>query len=218
MNIFDYQQLIVNLPLMQQCLTTKRSTWAMHEANYDWLHQLNDHIFGDNESVRISRQDIFQTKNLREKVIKTVYWGYNRGMRGNHFASIIMQIDEIEAALQALLEIDNPTADDFNTFVDSMNGIGGIGISTYTKMLYFLGINYNNAPCLILDNRLINVFNSAEYENFEGLNGTSYLNAHSNYLRYIERMQELAGEMETQGDNLEFFLFMFGGNLQQHQI
>jgi hypothetical protein len=215
MNIFDYQQLIINLPVMQQSLTTKRLTWVMHEANYAWLHQLNNHIFGDYESAQISRHDIFQTNNLREKVIKTIYWGYNSGMRGNHFSSILMHIDEIEAALQALLEIDNPTADDFNTFVDSMNGIAGIGISTYTKLLYFLGIRINNAPCLILDNRLINVFSHAEYENFAGLNGISYLNAHRYYLRYIQRMQELAGEMGTQGDNVEFFLFMFGGNLKQ---
>ena len=219
MNIHDFSQLIGNLPVMEQCETTKRSTWSKYEAMYPWLLELNNLLFDNNESLRISRHDIFQTENVREKLIKTIYWGYNRGMRGNHFASILAQIDAIELALNHLIIIDNPVTRDFNAFVESINDVEGIGISTYTKILYFFNISFNQVPCLILDLRLINVFTSAEFENFAALNGISYLIAHRYYVRYIERMQQLASEMGTQGENIELFLFMFGGNLkQQHQV
>ena len=34
--------------------------------------------------------DIFETTDLRELIIKTIYWGYTGGMRGNHFVNIFM--------------------------------------------------------------------------------------------------------------------------------
>jgi hypothetical protein len=106
--------LIANLPVRQQCFTTRRGTWQNFENQIPWLMAINERLFEENISVNISRNDIFNTENVREKIIKTIYWGYPRGMRGNNFRNIVNQIDIIQAAVIAALENHNRTAQDFS--------------------------------------------------------------------------------------------------------
>ena len=63
MNIDNYKILIKNLPVRQQCFTTKRTTWNKAENEVGWLKTLNDKLFGDSGTLTISRQDIFNTKD-----------------------------------------------------------------------------------------------------------------------------------------------------------
>jgi len=76
MKIEDYLTLIRNLPVMQQCFRTKHSTWKKAERKIPWLAVLNDKIFNKQDAVTISRQDIFATGDIRELIVRTIYWGY----------------------------------------------------------------------------------------------------------------------------------------------
>ncbi len=98
MDIDNYRILISNLPVRQQCFTTKRTTWVKAEKEIDWLKDLNNKLFDNKDTLNISRQDIFNTKkSIRELILKTIYWGYTSGMRGNHFVNILKNISTIEA-------------------------------------------------------------------------------------------------------------------------
>ncbi|QQS30380.1 MAG: hypothetical protein IPM47_05370 [Sphingobacteriales bacterium] len=108
-------------------------------------------MFGGNKTLTISRQDIFERNEPREAIINTIYWSYTAGMRGNHFVNILKHIDTIENALQTLREKSNPTTNDFNELTLTFNNVAGLGISTYSKLLYFFKISFNGNPCLILD-------------------------------------------------------------------
>lgn len=150
MNIENYKILISNLPVRQQCFTTKRTTWNKAENEIEWLKSLNNKLFGDKKTLTISRQDIFETKEPIEIFIKTIYWGYTAGMRGNHFINILKHIDSIEKALLTLRQQSNPTTTDFNSLKEIFKNVAGLGLSTYSKLLYFFQISFNDNPCLIV--------------------------------------------------------------------
>ena len=210
-----YKILIANLPVRQQSFTTKRTTWEKAESQFEWLTALNNNLFGDNETLTLSRQDIFDTTNLRELIIKTIYWGYTRGMRGNHFVNILKHIDPLEDTFTKLKQKTNLTSDDFNQLTQIFENIVGLGPSTYSKLLYFLQFSFNENPCLILDQRLINVFASKTYSEFKLLKTiSSGAKAEKMYLEFLHLINQESKNLGTEGENIEQFLFIFGNNLK----
>ncbi|MBS1775353.1 MAG: hypothetical protein JSS64_03630 [Bacteroidetes bacterium] len=218
MNIDRYKILISNLPVRQQCFTTKRTTWLKAENEIAWLKQLNDNLFGDKSTLTISRQDVFDTKEPRELIIKTIYWGYIAGMRGNHFINILKHIDAIENALLTLRQKSITTSIDFHELTATFKNVAGLGLSTYSKLLYFFKVSFNDNPCLILDQRLIDVFANKTYSNFQQLGNIRYDNAEKKYLDFLQLSRQVASNLETEGENIELFLFTFGNNLKTTKI
>ncbi|MCK9640377.1 MAG: hypothetical protein M0R39_10775 [Prolixibacteraceae bacterium] len=214
MNIYSYKNLISSLPVRQQCFTTKRTTWEKAENQFEWLRKLNDNLFGDNQTFNISRQEIFETTDLTELIIKTIYWGYTGGMRGNHFVNILKNIDLIETSFKELKQTVMPTSDDFNQLTTKFRCVSGLGLSTYSKLLYFLQLTFDGNPSLILDQRLIEVFKSKTYSEYDLLIGIRYDNAEKKYLEFLQMTNEISKELETQGENIEQFLFIFGNSLK----
>jgi len=114
MNILQYKTLIQNLPVRQQSETTKRSTWLKAEDEIKWLKTLNEKLFDGQYTLTISRQDIFDSTNsTREFILKVIYWGYPRDMRGNHFVNILSNIQTLETALNDLKRKEKLTTNDF---------------------------------------------------------------------------------------------------------
>ena len=215
MNINNYKTLISNLPVRQQSFTTKRSTWRKAEKEIDWLADLNNKLFGNQETLNISRQDIFDsTGTAKELILKTIYWGYTSGMRGNHFVNILKNIKILETTFKDLINKSNPTGDDFKDLTKIIKNIPGIHLSTYSKLLYFFNIKFNGNPCLILDQRLIDVFNSNIYIEYSSLGKISDYNKETKYLTYLDLTHQLATTLQTKEENIEQFLFIFGNNLK----
>jgi len=172
MKIENYKDLIVNLPVREQSFTTKRSTWEYAEKDFGWLKELNNYLFNGEKALTVSRQDIFESHNsIKEVILKTIYWGYTSGMRGNHFIELLKadNFDSLENILAEQKIGAKATTSDFKESIKTIKGIGGIGLSTYSKLLYFLGAKFNDNPCLILDQRLISVFSSNVYNDFTSL-------------------------------------------------
>lgn len=217
MKINKYQILISNLPVIEQCFTTKRTTWTKAEREITWLKKINDELFGDNKTLTISRQDIFETNEPQNAIIKTIYWGYPAGMRGNNLINILKQIKTIENVLHTLQEKQYPITDDYNDLASTFKGVAGLGLSTYSKLLYFFKITFNKYPCLILDQRLIDVFASKKYSNFQQIDKIRYDNAEKKYLDFLQVTSMLANELKTEGENIELFLFTFGNNLKTNK-
>lgn len=218
MNIDSYKILISNLPVRQQCFTTKRKTWKNAETELMWLKDLNDKLFGEIEILIISRQDIFETTELREIIVKTIYWGYTGGMRNNYHLDVFRNIQAIEDDLIKLKNNSIRTNAQYEDFRKSMEKIRGIKLSTYSKLLYFLQLTFNDNPCLILDQRLIDVFASKTYSEFNLLYRINYDNAEKRYLEFLRLANQVAKDLETDGENIEQFLFTFGNNLKNNKI
>ena len=144
MKIANYKTLISSLPVRQQSFTTKRMTWLKAEMEVDWLAAINDYIFNNKKSINISKQDIFNGSHLvRESILRTIYWGYTRGMRGNHFIHILNKIHHLENVLTDLKNTVSPNSYDYSISIKELRNILGLGLSTYTKLLYFFDIKFH---------------------------------------------------------------------------
>jgi hypothetical protein len=185
MNILNYKILIANLPVRQQCFTTKRTTWNKAEYEISWLKIINDKLFSDKTTLTISRQDIFETEDPIEKIIKVIYWGYTAGMRGNHFVNILKNIDTIKNSILKFKANSRLTDTDFLDLTKTFKNVEGLGLSTYSKLLYFFKISFNGNPCLILDQRLIDVFANKTYSEYIQIGAIRYGNAEKKYLNFF---------------------------------
>ncbi|WP_138480071.1 8-oxoguanine DNA glycosylase OGG fold protein [Dyadobacter bucti] len=217
MTIRNYSDLIRSLPVRQQSFSTKRSTWEKAERQIPWLAQLNDKIFSNNKDVTISRQDIFATGDIRELIVRTIYWGYPRGMRGNYAIIIFYAIENIEVEFTSTLHGDLEQSigpSNLTGLIDFFNRIEGLGIATLTKLLYFNNVSFEGYPCLILDSRIINVLKRGEFDELRSLRYIRYANSIVLYKQYLQVMLDVSKTLDTSCDSLEQFLFLFGGNLK----
>lgn len=212
----NFQTLIQNLPVRQQSFTTRRDyqVWQTAENIFEWYRPLNNTFFGNELTLKISRQNLFSINDTRELILKTIYWGYPRG--GNirhHFSDILQNIQALENTLNEIKNIPNPTTTDFDRIENSFSEIQGLGLSTYSKLLYFSKIKFNGHCCQILDTRLIEIFSNGIFDDFSAFRQIRYDNAKNYYIRYIETINQIAERLQTKGENIEQFLFIFGNNL-----
>jgi len=213
MNLSQYRFLIQSLPVKRQCFTTKRSTWKEDKMSHaEWLTTLNNRIF-QGEELQLSRDDLFSSQgNIRELIIKTIYWGYPRGMRGRNFEKIVSGISVLEAALKVNSNI---STQEYVELVSKVKTeIGGLGPSTLSKILYFSNYRIDGVPCLILDQRLIDVFTCNKFDDLQDLCGIQRINAFEYYPKYIKVFDQLSSTLNVPAENIEQFLFLFGNNLK----
>lgn len=208
-SIFSYRDLIANLPVDEQAFDVKASNWVKQLEDHDFIK-----LFGDNPFITLSRRDIKETTEIDLVVLKTILWGYSSGMRGNHFFNIYK--GQMESICSILRKIESPCSPEaFEEAHKELRKIKSLGLSTYSKLLYFLGISLVESGCaLILDERIIRIFKSQKFEEFNSFNRISIENGYRYYLNYIQRIHELALQMQVKEDQIELFLFTFGNNLK----
>ncbi|WP_343321558.1 hypothetical protein [Sphingobacterium multivorum] len=208
-SIFRYRDLIACLPVNEQAFDVKASNWVKQLEDHDFIQ-----LFGDNLSITLSRRDIKETTEIYLVVLKTILWGYSAGMRGKHFFNIYK--DQMESICSILRSIESSCSPE--TFEEAHKELGKIrslGLSTYSKLLYFLGVSLvDGGSALILDERIIRIFRSQKFEEFNSFNKISVENGYRYYLNYIQKIHELAKQMQVKEDQIELFLFTFGNNLK----
>jgi len=135
-------------------------------------------------------------------------------MRGNHFLNLLPNIDDLADSLTKLKSTQYPSADDFIKFSKTIKRIKGLGLSTYSKFLYFLGIKFDGYNSLILDQKIIDVFSNEVFDEFSTLKEITYDNAAGRYIEYLELTNKIAHQLSTSGEKIEMFLFLFGNILK----
>ena len=224
MKIAEFRELIANLPASRQAFNSRRATW---EANFQKrevpieARNAFKEIFVDNTDVFISRNDlrlIAQEGNLAKLVIASIIWGYPRGMRYNYFSNILNQLETIVGHFPKV------GTQDWNKHWNAVAEINGLGLSTYSKILFFysakVGANNGNGEkfdALILDLRIIQVIASGVFEELEQLNNPgllTYANAPLRYVNYLSCLASLSKDYKVPAENIELFLFQYGKNLK----
>jgi len=149
MKVADYKELINLLPEEQHSFTIKKSNWERYFSE-SFGPLILSQFTSDN--IEISRHDIFQSSSLDEVIIKTILWGYPSGMRGNYFAQIMHNLNELKAFLKYARQ----------GIVDwKLHNIQipGLGLSTYSKLLFFIRAEIEGYLSVILDQRIIDTIN-----------------------------------------------------------
>jgi hypothetical protein len=214
MRLDSFKNLVANMPTEYQAFTSSRYIWDLDVKHNDIARAALDAIFGTSREVTLSRRDLrgFASKrDLPQFIMATLIWGYPRGMRGNHFANLMCDLDSITRLLSVAR---TQPIDEWVPHFAHVKPIVGIGLSTYTKLLCFLSVKVHDQTALILDKRIIDVAKRGIFEELTPLQELTYDNAPRYYPVYLKHMHELASSLEVSAEAIEFFLFEFGLNLK----
>ncbi|TAL60235.1 MAG: hypothetical protein EPN88_16240, partial [Bacteroidetes bacterium] len=97
MDIIEFANLIGNLPVKRHSVTTKYKNWES-AFGLNIPEEVRE-LFGELSEIKISREDIFNTENIKKKIYMTIFWGYPKGMRNNYHQLIFNQIEQIKNLL-----------------------------------------------------------------------------------------------------------------------
>ena len=211
MRIEDFQPLIAALPTGQHAFRSRLETWN-GVLNIPQVGDALLRMFAGEDQLLISRNDISAVaanQDVMDVIVASIVWGYPRGMRGNNAVQIF---DNIEPLSQVLEEAVDNGIDNWAEHWKKLD-IPGLGISTYSKFLYFLGVEIAGIPALILDQRICEVSERQVFEELLPLQQLRYHNAPRRYPAYLKIMAELGGQYNLDPERLEQFLFLFGLNL-----
>jgi hypothetical protein len=211
-SIHKYLNLIKALPVIEQSFAVKASNWK------NLLKPVHfENIFGNEEIIYISRFDIQETNCIELFILKTILWGYPKGMRGKNFENIYIRINTLVEILNvpkgAFLKID-----DLYILQKKFKQINGIGLSTYSKLLYFRDFKFDGFPALILDERLVRIFKNGIFQEFKILSEISQYNSKKMYKNYLQIMFKLSEQLNVSGEQIEQFLFIFGNHLKPPKL
>ena len=207
----NYKSLIKQLPINKHSFIVKFDNWTKFERISAVFRDLLVELFHGQESIVISRKDLFRlgsSDRIDKFIISVILWGYPRGMRGRNFSMILQNFNLIVDHINILKTYRRISWSNELIFLQNFNGIG---ISTYSKLLYFLRLKLNNNPCLILDERIMNVFENFIFTDFRSLNRKLGAKTYPDYLKIIK---QLSNRIQVSPDKIEMFLFIFGNNLK----
>ncbi len=208
-----FKALIQAMPLQEQAFTIKRSNWAKYMDDGSLVSVTLSIIFDGKETVQLSRGDLFslaKSSDMATFIVATILWGYPRGMRGNHFKTITDKLETLDYLLrEAQQGISN-----WSEHYENVDDIRGLGLSTYSKFLYFLEADIEGNKALILDIRIANTLKNSTFKELEVLNKVTYTNAVKKYTDYLKHMTHLSKEFNVDSGKLEMFIFEFGLNLK----
>jgi hypothetical protein len=209
----NYLTQISNIQVESHTLTTKRSTWNKFEKSHPFLKEINNQIFNGIDSVSLTRQNIKDTKDIKLKIIKTIYWGYKGGMRGNNFSKILDSIDEI---VYQFKRVESAPKHLKETIVREKiaplkgNGFSGMKMSTISKILYFMDMD-----SYILDMHVIN--SMQRFTEFKELGHLTQIGKTQNeeYFRYNRVLDRISERYNLRSESIELFLFQHGQQLSK---
>ncbi len=222
MNIKDYKNLINELPIEGHSFTTERRIWKKNEDGFPDYKDLNDQIF-ITDTLTLNRKkliDSAQNDSIENFLLKIYYWGYSNGVRGDNF-SYILEKSNFDKLVEILsnLKGKNLTILEYENLILNVDGIRGLGLSTFSKFLYFLSVKIDSKPCIILDRKIIKVISSNIWVELEELKNdfseTNLTKNFTNYPKYIKTVNSIASELSVANDKIELFLFLFGQNLKK---
>jgi hypothetical protein len=202
------------MPVNFQSFTSKKSTWNKFISKNNKASTILTSLFENNEDIELSRNDLFfnfaENGDYETLVIAVILWGYPAGMRGNHFQRITDKLDEVVT----LLKEANNGITDWDSHYNKTKPIKGLGLSTYTKFLYFIKAKVNSYPCVILDQRIIDSINKGFLSGFSTLNGIKTDNAQKKYPDYLKLIDDFSNKYSASHGQVEMFIFEYGLNLK----
>jgi hypothetical protein len=200
-NLNDFKEQITNLNVKGEVSTgTIANKYYEIPASRVIVNQ-----FAPNRQLSLSREDIIKETDLRTKYVKILVWGYRRDLRNT---STLLDKLDIIIDYQKKYEKDR----DGNKYLKNLLSIKRMGLSTASKILYFMGVKIDNYPAVIIDNRVITALPLVEQF-------TSFYkkrNSASFYRDIIEAIGKAAKDLDTDSDKIEYFLYKLGIAWEKH--
>lgn len=202
-SIVDYSELIKSTPVHNQSARIKRKVWE--RICYQDKKRIEGAIFGDKEEVELSRADVLSENDTAKKIVMVLMWGYPTGGRGSNIEDILNKMDDLSSSLSRL-DKKNLTKAEANSLIKGFKGIRGLGISTWSKFLYFFGVSIDSRKCQIYDLKIVDSLNKKQ---FSELGTQRWKQDVDHYYQYIELVDDLAKQMCVLPEQVELFLFYY---------
>lgn len=198
-SIFNYKKAVISAIEKKDSLvkTEVSSQWLQLEIQYPEIKK-----YVDNGQISISRGQIFNICDDKERFIAAMLWGFPAGIRG---LKTIMRNREI------IISHINSPAQSFEEKYRNIKKMERVGISIITKLMYFWKVKYKNYMIPIIDSHVINIM-----EYFSELSDNIPKSKGVRFIEYTSRkFDEIAKAMSQQDqdgesisfDDIEYFLF-----------
>lgn len=201
--IINYAKLIKELPINEQSARIKKLVWE--RIVYKEKEEIEKLIFSNNTETELSRKQIKNEKDIKKKLIMILMWGYPTGGRGNNIQNVLSKLEKL-VNIFSEYKNKNLVQEDFLKLVSLFKGIEGLGISTWTKFLYFFEISIESKQCEIFDLKIVESLNKKQ---FVELGTKNWIQDTNNYLEYINLLDEVSNKINVKPDQVELFLFYF---------
>lgn len=145
--------------------------------------------------------------------MSSLMWGYPTKGRGKNIDNILKK-ENFEYLVDVLKDYRNNEIS-MEQLNNDIKNVQGLGLSTITKFTQFLNTRINSYRAIMLDNQIIQSIETKRFEDLEHLQGINYNNAHNYYLKYIETIGQMSGNMNVEPDQIEIFLYTLGKNLSE---
>lgn len=204
-----YLNLIRHSPVEQHSVLVRAEFWTTPCAKAGRAG-LQDALFAGASEIRITRDWLRHAVVSDElRTLAILMWGYPSGARANRHLQWLANLPDIARAAAAPIP-------DWQAYRAGFAGIGGLGISTISKLACFFGRRFcapgtpTLQPGLILDSRILAVLAASRWAELHPLADVTYLNAPSRYLDYLRCLHDFAGHTGVLAEQVEFFLFAHG--------
>ncbi len=208
-SIKDYENLIKNLPVRRQRSRISKASSERWNKFFDDKDVDIGNFNRLNTGYTLTRQDILDEQNPKKRIVKTLIWGYPYGGRGNNILNTLKKLGGLISILD--IKEKNISKKELNKIVKEFANIGGLGISTWSKLLYFFEFSVEGSKCQIFDKRIEDSLNAV---GFKELQEICELKQHDkdSFFRYITCLNRIAKELDVDADKIELFLFEFNLN------
>ncbi len=215
-SIKEYAGLIKSLPVGGQFTKIKKDSKFWDPTKTDFSDDVKevvkavfDECSGDEKYINISRDDIKNTSDTKQKIVKILMWGYPGGGRYGQVQNILQNMD----VLTNWLEDNN--GNNFDSVQDDALGnlleINCLGLSTISKLLYFFNVKIGDCPCQIYDGKVINSLNK-NHQIAELSTRNDWGRTYPDYEEYIDLLFGLSNDYQCSPDQIELFLFMINNS------
>ena len=158
-----------------------------------------------NNKMSMTREQIFNEKDTRKKLIMILVWGYPSDTRNTPTI-----IENISKLVELQSEYENGTISG-EQYLKDLLAVRRLGLSTATKILYFMNVSIVGHPCIIADARveaalpLIKEFTSIKRGEDIPF-----------YKKFIGKVDDVARQYGLTQDGIEYFLFNLGKVWEDH--
>ena len=171
-------------------------------------------FFQGREEVALTRKDILKIRrgNIELFLLSVLFWGFPSNQRGR-CTKAINNWDALVILANAIKNHPNMTNAGFRGHFHAMDSITGLGISSYSKILYFLQVSIEGNQCLILDNMVAKGITNLMGNEFQHLRAATECVRHRYYRYYplyLEAMNNLSTDIGVPAQNLEYVLWLAG--------
>lgn len=171
-------------------------------------------FFGDSQKSVLSRNDVFKRKSRDRELfaLSVLFWGFP-GNQHNVCTHAFQSWNHLIAWCREIGRYRNITLQQYAMISQQMQNLRGLGVGTFSKLLYFSSNNIDGHPCLILDYQVakgIQLLQGLEFCELKDAVAPNHYREYRNYPLYLAAMDNLANRLTVSGDRIEYVLWLAG--------